>query len=156
MSYNSNYGYAPFNQTYFNQGAVQPQYMQPFNGMQQNVNQTDQSASSIQWVQGEAAAKSWMVAPGCRVVLWDSENPVIYIKSADMAGIPSMRIFEYKERMTDARQPVFPQETPGGGYVSTQAFHDLSDQVTALTERVNALSDKQLKNNKVKEETDNA
>lgn len=156
MSYNSNYGYAPFNQTYFNQGAVQPQYMQPFNGMQQNVNQTDQIASSIQWVQGESAAKSWMVAPGCRVVLWDSENPVIYIKSADMAGIPSMRIFEYKERMTDARQPVFPQETPGGGYVSAQAFSELSDRVAELTERVNAIGATPAKSAKAKEESDNA
>ena len=43
------------------------------------------------WVQGEAAAKSYLVAAGNTVPLWDSENMCIYVKSVDASGVPSMR-----------------------------------------------------------------
>ncbi len=55
-------------------------------------------SGGIIWVQGEAGAKAYHVAPGNTVQLWDSENTVIYLKSADMAGMPSMRVLEYTER----------------------------------------------------------
>lgn len=54
--------------------------------------------NSIQWVQGEAGAKSYLVAPGTTVQLWDSEAPVIYLKSADASGMPSMKIIDYTIR----------------------------------------------------------
>jgi len=57
-----------------------------------------QAESGIIWVQGEAGAKAYLVAPGSTVQLWDSENPVIYLKSADMSGMPSMRVLDYTER----------------------------------------------------------
>lgn len=41
------------------------------------------------WVQGEAAAQAYQVAPGSTVMLMDSENPVLYMKSADSTGRPS-------------------------------------------------------------------
>lgn len=41
------------------------------------------------WVQGEAAAQAFQVAPGSTVMLMDSENPVLYMKSADNTGRPS-------------------------------------------------------------------
>lgn len=50
------------------------------------------------WVKGEAGAGSYLVAPNCSAILWDSENPVIYIKSADANGIPSMEILDYTKR----------------------------------------------------------
>mgnify|MGYP001025061831 CR=1 FL=1 len=34
------------------------------------------------WVQNEAGMKAYVVARNSTVVLWDFENPVIYIKSA--------------------------------------------------------------------------
>lgn len=51
--------------------------------------------SSLIWVQGETGAKSYLVGPGQTVALWDSEATKIYIKSADSAGMPSMRVIEY-------------------------------------------------------------
>lgn len=58
----------------------------------------------IIWVQGEAAAKSYWVAPGNTVALWDSENPVIYLKSADAGGMPNIRVIDikYREQQTTA------------------------------------------------------
>lgn len=65
--------------------------------MQQQSFPTRQDSSVILWVQGEAGAKSWIVAPGTTVLLMDSEAQRFYLKSADQSGIPNMRTFEYSE-----------------------------------------------------------
>ena len=61
--------------------------------MQQPVND-----NGILWVQGEAGAKSYMVAPNTSVTLWDSESQVIYIKSANASGLPTMTVIDYTIR----------------------------------------------------------
>lgn len=50
------------------------------------------------WVQGEAGAKSYLVAPNTTVALWDSEAQVIYLKSADPSGMPQMKVLDYTIR----------------------------------------------------------
>lgn len=70
-----------------------PQYSQPNQPMQFAPND-----NSFIWVQGEAAAKAYHVAPNMRIPLWDSENQVIYIKSADANGVPKMDILDYTIR----------------------------------------------------------
>jgi hypothetical protein len=63
------------------------------------------ATNSLIWVQGEAGAKSYLVAPGNTVMLLDAENSVFYLKSADASGMPlPLRIFDYKERTTTAQQ----------------------------------------------------
>jgi hypothetical protein len=57
-----------------------------------------QANNDIIWVQGEAGAKAYLVAPNNTITLWDSESPTIYLKTADMNGVPSMRILDFKER----------------------------------------------------------
>ena len=53
---------------------------------------------AINWVQGEAGARSVPVSPGQKVLLMDSETNVFYVKSSDATGMPlPLRIFEYKE-----------------------------------------------------------
>lgn len=82
--------------------SLQPQMMQQQpQMMQQPVND-----SGILWVQGEAGAKSWAVAPGKSVMLMDSESSTFYIKSSDNSGMPMpLRIFDYKERTEQVVQP---------------------------------------------------
>ena len=46
---------------------------------------------------GEVGAKSYLVAPNSTVLLMDSDAQRFYLKSADNAGMPSLRIFEYTE-----------------------------------------------------------
>lgn len=89
---------------YFNQG-FQPYVPNMYsNQVNQPVKRPD---DGFIWVQGEAAAKSFMVAPNSTVTLWDSEAQVIYIKSADANGMPSMRILDYTFRDAPTNQ-VFP------------------------------------------------
>lgn len=93
--------YAPFYRpTYYD--PVQPNPMGQFN---QQIQPPPASPTSQQgnngliWVQGEAGAKSFIVAPGNTVMLMDSEGERFYLKSADSSGMPMpLRIFDYKER----------------------------------------------------------
>lgn len=83
---------------YFPTG-YQPQMFYP----QQNA-QPQQTQSALTWVQGEAGAKSYLVAPNSTVVLWDSESPTIYIKSSDGSGLPNMRVLDYTERTAKPKE----------------------------------------------------
>ena len=76
----------------------QQYYPNTFNNypINQNVGATQNSA--LIWVQGEAGAKSYMVAPNQTVTLWDSEQNIIYIKSADASGMPAIKILDYTIR----------------------------------------------------------
>ncbi len=85
MAYNNGF---PMNYGYY-QNQMQPQ--QPM--MQQP------ESNGILWVQGEAGAKSWAVAPGKSVLLMDSESNKFYIKSSDPSGMPMpLRVFDYTEQ----------------------------------------------------------
>ena len=57
------------------------------------MQQPRQDTNGLNWVQGEAGAKSWYITPGSTVLLMDSENQRFYLKSADMNGVPAMRTF---------------------------------------------------------------
>lgn len=74
--------------------------------MNYNPYQQPQPTGPI-WVQGEAGAKSYLVAPNNTVTLWDSEAQVIYLKSADPSGMPTMKILDYT-----IRDAYTPQRTP--------------------------------------------
>lgn len=62
-----------------------------------------QQNNGLIWVQGEAGAKSYMVAPNSTVMLMDSESQRFFLKSTDASGMPQpLRIFEYTEKPQNA------------------------------------------------------
>ena len=83
----------------------QQQFQQPLQqsapitqpGVQQ-PSQSNNGLGGIIWVQGEAGAKSYLVAPNTTVQLWDSESQTIYLKSADASGMPSIKTLDYTIR----------------------------------------------------------
>ena len=95
-----------------------PQYQAP----QQN------QQGGLIWVQGEAAAKSYMVAPGNTVQLWDSEEKIIYLKSADPSGMPSMKILDYTIRGEEKEQPAVV-------YATKEDLDALAEKVKELSRR---------------------
>lgn len=112
------FGYnAPYGQPYY-----QPPMMDNLAQMraQQPVQQ------GMIWVQGESAGKSYLVAPGNTVPLWDSERQTIYLKSVDASGIPTMRILDYTERT----QPM--PHTQSVEYVTRDELNALARKVEAL------------------------
>lgn len=76
-----------------------PQYYQPMpDNLAQLRGQQPQQSSGLTWVQGEAGAKSFLLAPGQTVLLMDSEGDRFYLKSSDGSGMPMpLRVFEFKE-----------------------------------------------------------
>lgn len=82
---------------------------------------------SIIWVSGEAGAKAFMVAPNTTVQLWDSEDQVIYLKSADASGMPTMKILDYT-----IRQAGNPQAAPA----LMQSDYVTRDELSAFEEKI--------------------
>lgn len=103
-----------------------PQYMAP--QMQANVNQ--QNNSGITWVQGENAAKSFPVGAGQSVLLMDSENPVMYIKSTDQSGMPlPLRIFDYTERVSKPKEDEKVNSSVNTDYVTKHEFDSFKEEI---------------------------
>ena len=123
MAYNNVFpvGYQPA-QMYYPQQMQQPQQVQQV--------QQPQQSNGIIWVQGEAGAKSYLVAPNTTVQLWDSESQVIYLKSADASGMPSIKVLDYTIR--DAA----PQHQAP---ISNQVDYATKEDVGVLQSEVNKL-----------------
>ena len=113
----------------------QPQYQPQF--QQQAPTQPAPAQQNIIWVQGEAAARGYLMAPNTTLPLWDSESNTIFLKTTDAAGMPSMKVLDYTIRdTTPANAPVAASAAQGN---NSPAYATKAD-VDALTARIDALS----------------
>lgn len=77
-----------YNSWPYNPSQTMPVYYPGYGTPQQNV----------VWVQGEEAAKAYLVAAGNTVLLMDSERNCFYLKTTDSSGMPQkLRVFEFTE-----------------------------------------------------------
>lgn len=134
----------------FNNGfpvGYQPaQIYYPPQQVQQPQPQQTQQNNGIIWVQGEAGAKSYMVAPNTTVQLWDSESQVIYLKSADASGMPSIKVLDYtiRDSAPQHQKPTNPQvdyATKEDVGALQSELNKLRDEVTSMTDKKGALTD---------------
>lgn len=102
-----------------------PNYYQ----QQQNYQQGTQS---IVWVSGEAGAKAYIVAPNSTVALFDSEAPVVYLKSCDTSGMPSIKTLDYTIR----------DNAPNTSKLAPTSDYLTKDDILSIEERINALEGK--------------
>ena len=107
--------------------------------MYQPVQQTQQNG--IIWVQGEAGAKSYMVAPNSTVTLWDSENQTIYLKSADASGMPNIKTLDYtiREAKSGANSPSPLSDDKLSTFATKDEIRAVSDRITAISERLDKM-----------------
>lgn len=102
--FNPNYGNVYANEAsnpYARQQSQGSFYTPPYSQWQ--YNQPQQNSNSINWVQGRAGAEAYPVAPGASVMLMDSTESVLYVKSADSTGRPMpLKIYDLVER-TEAK-----------------------------------------------------
>lgn len=85
-----------------------------------------QQSQGIIWVQGEEAAKAYMVAAGNSVLLLDAEGDCFYLKSTDQSGMPMpLRVFDYKERTQ--------KQTAQAEYVTRKEFEDFINSMRKET-----------------------
>lgn len=125
---------------------IQSSYTQPQqnnnwnqNNMQQAQAQPPQTNQGIIWVQGEAAARSYLVAPNSTVLLMDSETQRFYLKSANNAGMPSIQIFEYSEVTQNAPQAA--QSVPNNlddKYVTRQEYDALQAKYAEILDMIDS------------------
>lgn len=111
---------------------------------QQQTQQQSQQGGKI-WVIGEAGAKSYLVAPNSTVDLWDSEAPVIYLKSADASGMPSMKILDYTVRQSNANSPVLPStpvDNNSINYATKAEIEGIEKEIAALRNRMDKITRK--------------
>lgn len=120
----------PYQQPYF-QPPMPDQLAQLRQGQyQQPMPPQGQQNSPIIWVQGEAAARSYMVAAGNTVMLMDSDANTFYLKSADNSGVPQpLRVFDYTERTS---APKTASADPEVEYVTRPEFDALAARLDAL------------------------
>lgn len=118
-------------------------YPMAYQPMQYQQNQQGQSQNSgIIWVQGEAGAKSYLLAPNSSVTLWDSEAQTIYLKSADATGMPSIKILDYTIR--GKQQDAEKSETPKmDDYVTKDEFHAFEEKIQKRFDRMSQKKDGQ-------------
>lgn len=102
MPYQNAWGYGGMSQqmypNYGYSGAMQPQGQQMPGGFVKG---------EIEWVDGEAAAKSYQVPAGTTkpVALWDTNDTVIYLKSMNPMGMPNpLQKIHY---VMDAQEPKY-------------------------------------------------
>lgn len=147
MAYNNAYYNAPYypqNSTYYpNNGAMldtlnqfKGQQYQPPNAMAMAAapNITD---NEMLWVLGEVEATSYPVAPNNTVILWDKNNPTIYIKSANAQGVPSMRILDYKDRSSEPQKSTDNAKNIDiSSFVSLDDFNALKSQFEDLSSQL--------------------
>ena len=128
MAYNSYQPYQPYQQ---------PAFPQQFQSQQQpTIN------SGIIWVQGEAGAKSYLVAPNTTVALWDSEEHVIYLKSADNLGMPTIKTLEYTIK---GNTSLTSENGSNKDYLTRDDISFLEDKVEALEGKISRLTKKSKK-----------
>ena len=106
--------------------------------------QPQNNSNGLVWVQGEAGAKSFLVAPNTTVMLMDSESNVFYLKSADVSGMPlPLRVFDYSERVGGEIAPKTAQEQPTvdlNKFATVEALQALQNDFEALAARLEAMN----------------
>lgn len=119
--------------------------MQSFYTQQQNnwnqpsPQQPPQTNQGLLWVQGEAAARSYLIAPNSTVLLMDSEANRFYIKSANNAGMPSLQIFEYTEVSQNTPQASQSTQTNlDDKYVTREEYSRLQAQYADIMDKLNS------------------
>lgn len=126
----------------------QGQYAQPYQSMQTAptpMPMQSQQTNDMIWVLGQTEAESYLVAPNNSVVLWDKNNPTIYIKSVNTQGMPSMRILDFTERNINASNspenaPKTHECTCGDKYATKEQINDLRGKIDDLTARYEELA----------------
>ena len=94
-----------------------PQMMNPTPGQPQ-----EQTQSLIR-VNGIDGAKAYQMPANSTVALFDSNEDVMYVKSTDGAGFPSIRTFEFTEKVNAE------VKSPDVEYISREEFEEFKKEL---------------------------
>lgn len=148
-----------YNGGYFPQyqnGAV-PDMLNQYKGQYQQMSmqqpivqqiQTPTQTNDMIWVLNENEATSYPVAPNNSVVLWDKNEPIIYVKSVNNQGMPSMRVLYFEERNatpsnSSKNAPKTHECTCGSKYATKEQLNAVESKINDILAMYEELKDKQ-------------
>lgn len=128
-----------------NQNQFAQPYQQPIQTNPTPMPIQTQQTNDMIWVLNENEATSYPVAPNNSVVLWDKNNPTIYVKSVNAQGMPSMRVLDFVERNINTSNsqenaPKTHECTCGDKYATKEQINDLMGKIDDLTAKYEELS----------------
>ena len=152
MAYNQPYNYG-YGYPQYQNGAV-PDMLNQYKGQYQQMPmqqpmvqqmQTPTPTNDMIWVLNENEATSYPVGLNNSVVLWDKNNPTIYVKSVNANGMPSMRVLDFTERNADTSNspknaPKTHECTCGDKFATKEQINDLRAKLDDLTVKYEELS----------------
>ena len=106
--------------------------------------QAQNTSNSIIWVNSEKEAQMYPVAPNNAVTLWNTSEPVVYLKQADATGKPIIKTYDLIEREdTSSMSGNDKQEyaTKEELSATVQAMKDLTSAMGSLKNDINAMKD---------------
>ena len=124
-----------------NQGQFAQPYQAPMQANSAPMPMQTQQTNDMLFVLNENEASAYPVAPNNSVVLWDKNNKTFYIKTANAQGIPSMQIYDFKERVQmHENAPKTHECTCGDKYATKEQINDLRGKIDDLTAKYEELS----------------
>ena len=115
----------------------QTMYNQPQNNQQFFQPEPTQNLIRVNGING---AKAYQMPANSTVALFDSNNDVMYVKSTDGAGFPSIRTFSF----TELKENI--STTENTDYISRQEFEDFKKEL--MNNAKQSISRKSAANNK--------
>lgn len=95
------------------------QFQNPF-----AMNITPQNPTTLTRVTGIEGAKAYQMAPNSTVALFDNNEDIMYIKTTDGAGFPTIRTFSFSEVTHNTQQQLSNNE-----YVTRDEFNKLKEEL---------------------------
>ena len=133
-NYNYNNGY-PYNNYGYNNNYLPNTYNLPT--FQPNGAQTNQGniINTYAYVNGLEGAKSFQIKPNSTMMLMDSDNPFIYMKTSNAMGQSVLRYFAIKEVSEEQVKNVGKQTYDE--FVSKKDFEGIIQRLKLLEEKLN-------------------
>lgn len=148
MTYYSNpYAYGLYPQAAIQQPMIYPQQQMIDNNTTQSQPNNSMDSYFI-WVQGEAGAKSYPVARGTTLPLFDTEGDYVYFKSVDANGIPMPLVTKvitdppFKEKTKVVEEETIETKIDVSNYVTKETYDELKQKYDELENRILELETK--------------
>lgn len=97
-----------------------PYYNQPMNSQQFFQQEPTQSLIRVNGIEG---AKAYQMNANSTVALFDSNNDIMYVKTTDGAGFPSIRTFNFVEIKQNEKS------SGSQDYISRQEFEEFKKEL---------------------------
>ena len=98
---------------------MNPAFSYPSQQMQANNLRQQIQTTPFVWVENQKIAENWPLNPGSSIVMMDTQEPVIYIKTVDVMGrVLPLEIYDMVKREPD----------PGSAYVTKAEIESLFEQ----------------------------